>query len=79
MAFAKGDYVRLKIAPNTRMGTIENITTERGWVKYHFRQDQRLREVGPAFEAWILEDEMERCARPSDQHWAAINKAIEMG
>ena len=42
---AKGDYVRLKMAPATRMGTIENIKIERSKVRYQFRQDRRFREA----------------------------------
>jgi hypothetical protein len=76
---SKGDYVRLKIAPETRMGTIEDIKIERGRLVYHFRQDERFREAGPLFEAWIPDMELEPCARPSDQHVSAINKLIEMG
>jgi len=77
--FAKGDYVRLKIAPNSRMGTIEDIRVRRDWTECHFRQDPRFRDVGPIFEAWLPEVELEYCSRPSDQHVAAINKLIESG
>lgn len=34
----KGDYVRMLIAPNTRIGTIEGSKTEGGLVRYLFRQ-----------------------------------------
>jgi hypothetical protein len=79
--FAKGDYVRLKMAPQTRMGTIEASKAVRGRAQYHFRQDQRFREgvPGAVFEAWVPEGELEICARPSDQYVAAVNTAIKMG
>jgi hypothetical protein len=38
----KGDYVRLLIAPNTRIGTIEESKTEAGEVLYLFRQAQSM-------------------------------------
>jgi hypothetical protein len=47
------------MAPNTRLGAIEGIKTERGRADYHFRQDQRFREEGPLFEAWFFEDELD--------------------
>ena len=79
--FAKDDYVRIKMAPNTRLGTIEDTKVERGRTFYHFLQDPRFHEVspGPVFEAWILEDELEFCARPTDQQVEAINKLIRAG
>ena len=79
--FTNGDYVRVKMAPNHRMGTIDDIKTERGRVEYLFRQDQRFHEAvqGFVFEAWIPEGELERCTRPSDQQVDDINKLIKMG
>ena len=78
--FAKGDYVRLRMAPNTRMGTIEDSKVERGRTLYHFLQNQRFHEAdGVVYRGWHLEVELERCARPSNEHVDKINKAMAYG
>ena len=47
--FSKRDCVRIKMAPQTRMGTIEgSINKSNGRVEYHFVQDPRLQEAVPA-------------------------------
>ena len=79
MKFVKGDYVRMPIAPDTRMGTIEGHKIERGVTSYVFRQDPRLKEVGPAVEIWVSEDEVEACARPTDAYWNTVNELIKRG
>jgi hypothetical protein len=79
MKFEKGDYVRMLIAPETRMGTIEGHQIERGRTQYHFRQDARLKEVGPSVEIWVFEDEVEACARPTDAYWKRVNELIKRG
>lgn len=73
-----GQYVRHRMAPDTLMGTIEGVETQRGRVFYRFRQDPRLRAPISAFsrDASFLEDELELCARPSDEYWAIINRRI---
>ena len=74
---AKGQYVRHRMGPDTLMGTIEGMETQRGRVFYRFRQDPRLREP---ISAWrdlsFLEDELELCDRPSDEYWSNINRRI---
>jgi len=79
--FEKGQYVRLTIAPETRMGTIEGSEEQRGKLFYIFRQDPRLDDVVPGFkfEAFVLEDEMEPCDRPSDDYWKNINAKAKAG
>jgi len=74
----KGQYVRHRMAPDTLMGTIEGVEIQRGRVFYRFRQDPRLREPISAlvWDASFLEDELERCDRPSDEYWANINRRI---
>jgi hypothetical protein len=37
LCFIRGDYVRMKLSPNTRMGTVEDSKLERGHVEYLFR------------------------------------------
>ena len=76
---AKGDYVRLKMAPAIRMGTIENIKIERGKLRYQFRQDGRFREAlrGVIFETWVPESVLEPCEPPCDGYVRALNELIE--
>lgn len=75
---ATGQYVRHRMAPDTLMGTIEGVETQRGRVFYRFRQDPRLREPISASlrNASFLEDELELCDRPSDEYWADVNARI---
>ena len=75
---AKGDYVRMKMAPATRLGTIEDIKKERGQLRYHFRQDHRFLEAlpGVVFEAWVPEYVLESCAPPSDHYVNTLNRLI---
>jgi hypothetical protein len=76
---ARGDYVRLKMAPATRMGTIENIKIERGKLRYQFRQDRRFREAlpGVTFETWVPESVLEPSEPPCDDYVRALNKLIQ--
>jgi hypothetical protein len=79
MEFQVGDYVFLKIGL-MRMGTIEGRQTRAsGIVEYHFRLDPRFEEPGPPFEAWVPEEEIEYCTRPSDEQVRAINKMAKLG
>ena len=59
VAFEKGTYVRLRVAPQTRMGTIEGHRMRNGKIEYLFLQDPRLNETGPVFEVYFLEEELE--------------------
>src|SRR5208282_3577722 len=79
--FREGNYVRLKLAPKTRMGTIESIKEERGRVQYLFLQDSRLDEAvpGSVFDAYVSEDEIELCTKPSDEYWKAMNALAKRG
>jgi hypothetical protein len=76
---ATGQYVRHRMAPDTLMGTIEGVETQRGRVFYRFRQDPRLRAAASAllWERSFSEDELELCERPSDEYWVRINERIE--
>jgi hypothetical protein len=74
-----GQYVRHKMATRTRVGTVEGSEVRHGKLFYHFRQDQRLNEAVPGFEAYFSEEELEPCTRPSDEYWKLINELIEHG
>lgn len=56
------------------MGTIEDVQVVQGVTKYHFRQDSRLREPGVRFEAWIRENDLALCKRPTNEYWDQINR-----
>jgi hypothetical protein len=76
--YKKGDYVRMVIAPSTRMGTIVGVrTNERGMVEYTFRTDRRIGDPMP--DIFVFEDEIQLCETPSDSHVAAINALIKRG
>jgi hypothetical protein len=79
MKLVKGNYARVKMAANTRMGLIDGSKTERGITHYHFLQDERFKEVGPVYEAWIPEEELEACTRPPDEYWKQINELAKRG
>jgi hypothetical protein len=70
----KGDYVRLLIAPNTRIGTIEGSKTEAGRVLYLFRQDKRVLEEQQPADCYVLERELAVSQRPSDAEIDILNR-----
>lgn len=70
----KGDYVRLLIAPNTRIGTIEGSKTEDGRLLYLFRQDKRVREEKETADCYVLESELAVSQRPADAEIDIINR-----
>jgi hypothetical protein len=72
-----GKYVRMKIAPNTRMGTVQDAHLEHGHVEYLLQHDQRFDARLPSF--YIYEDDFEICERPSDQFVHTINQLIRYG
>jgi len=59
------------IAPNARMGTVEDSKLEQGRVLVLFRLDPRFSAKLPDF--YLLEDDLERCQRPSDAQVKTIN------
>ncbi len=69
-----GMYVRLKSAPATRMGRVSERTVESGRVKFMFHHDSRF--LDPTPDAFVFEDEIEECARPSNAQVKAINRGI---
>ena len=72
-----GLYVRLVIAPRTRMGTISQVSHESGKTKLLFHHDERFRDRLP--DLWLFEDEAEECLRPTDEEVKTIDKLIERG
>ena len=74
-----GDYVRMLIAPDTRMGTIEGSDLDaRGRQHYIFRQDPRSQGI-PISDSYLFEQEVEIWPRPGDEHVRAINQLIDAG
>jgi hypothetical protein len=67
-----GQYVRLIIAPNTRMGTVTDTQMERGRAQYLFHHDERFDDTLP--DSRVYEDEIESCERPADTEVDRINK-----
>jgi len=72
---ARGYIMRL--APNTRMGTITDAHLDHGQVEYLLHHDQRFDDKLPDF--YIYEDDFEICERPTDQHVGTINRLIRYG
>lgn len=71
----KGDYVRMKVAPNTRLGTIEGSRKEGKYVTYIFRSDPQYYDPLPDF--YVIEAEVELCKRPGDEYFRQINETIK--
>jgi hypothetical protein len=71
LSFHKGDYVRMIIAPNARMGTVEETKLEQGRVLVLFRLDPRFKAKLPDF--YVGEEDLEHCQRPSDAQVKTIN------
>jgi len=71
LSFHKGDYVRMKVAPNARMGTVEDSKLEQGEVLVLFRLDPRFSEKVPDF--YLREEDLQHCERPSDAQVKTIN------
>jgi hypothetical protein len=75
MSFHKGDYVRFRDAPGSRMGTLTSDADAKG--KFMFRHDPRFADNLP--DVGMFEDELELCARPTDEQVKALNAAIKRG
>ncbi len=72
-----GMYVRMKIAPNTRMGTISKGRVEAGKMRYLFHHDPRFLDTTP--DAEVFDDEVEECSRPSDAQVKLVNEMVQKG
>jgi hypothetical protein len=70
-------YVRLVLAPRTRIGVIIGTKQEHGRTQYLFHLDERFSDGLPDF--WVEEVDFEQCERPSDDYVATINALIKRG
>ena len=70
-------YVRLLVAPKTRIGTITRTKIEYGHTEYLFHQDERFAEKLEDF--WAVDGDFEPCERPTDAYVASINALIKRG
>jgi hypothetical protein len=75
MSFQKGDYVRFRDAPGSRMGTLTSDADAKG--KFMFRHDPRFADKLP--DVRVFEDEVELCERPTDEEVKATNAGIKRG
>ncbi len=66
-----GRYVRMVVAPNTRIGTIEAARFDRDHASFLFHQDPRIEFKLP--DVWIRDTEVEECGRPTEEEVAKIN------
>ena len=67
-----GQYVRMIVAPNTRIGTIKSARFNKDHVTLLFHQDPRL--VFRLPDVWLLGSEVEECKRPTDEQVERINQ-----
>ncbi len=70
-----GMYVRLKIAPNTRMGMISKGRVEAGKMRFFFHHDPRF--LDTTSDAEVFDDEVEECDCPSDAQVKLINEMVQ--
>ncbi len=66
-----GEYVRLLLAPRTRIGTIKDTKIEHDQTVYLFHQDERF--ADQLGDYWAEEGDFEPCERPTDEYVAEIN------
>jgi hypothetical protein len=71
--FNVGDYVRLIIAPQTRMGTIASAPNAKGMYLFH----HDLRFTDRLEDSFVYEDEIELCEPPTNEEVKAINALIK--
>lgn len=72
-----GAYVRLKDAPNTRMGTISGMKSEAGKLRFIFHHDPRFLNTIP--DVYVFDYDVEECERPTDAQVRWINDMIQRG
>ena len=76
MSLHEGSYVRLIVAPNTRMGTI-SMGIDEGMPCFVFHQDRRFGDTIP--DMYVFDYDIEECERPSDDQVALINALAKRG
>jgi len=67
-----GQYVRMVVAPHTRIGTITAARFDKDHTSFLFHQDPRLAFRFP--DIWLQSTEVEECRRPSDEQVERINE-----
>jgi hypothetical protein len=67
-----GQYVRMVVAPNTRIGTIKAARFDQGHISFLFHQDPRL--VFQLPDVWLQSSEVEKWRRPTDEEVERINE-----
>lgn len=72
-----GAYVRLKVAPNTRMGTISDMKSEAGKLRFIFHHDPRFMDA--IHDVYVFDYDIEECERPTDAQVRAVNEMIQRG
>jgi hypothetical protein len=65
-------YVRMVVAPHTRIGTIKAVRFDNDQVSFLFHQDPRLAFRFP--DIWLQSSEVEECMRPTDEQVERINQ-----
>jgi len=66
-----GQYFRMVVAPNIRIGIIKAVRFDRDHASFLFHQDPRIKFDLP--DLWMRDSELEECRRPTDQQVAMIN------
>jgi hypothetical protein len=72
MSFSKGDYVRMVIAPRTRLGRLVTDADDQG--RFMFKLDPRIGDDSPSP---VYGDEIEHCNRPSDSEMSAMKAMMK--
>ena len=67
-----GQYVRMVVAPKTRIGTVRAMRVDEDRVSILFHQDPRLAFALP--DMWLQRSEVEECVPPTDEQIRGINE-----
>jgi hypothetical protein len=67
-----GHYVRMVVAPHTRIGIVRAVRFDKNQVSFLFHQDPRLAFRLP--DIWLQSTEVEDCNRPTDEQVERINE-----
>jgi hypothetical protein len=66
-----GQYVRMVVAPHTRIGMVKAVRFDKDHVSLLFHQDPRLAFRLP--DIWLQSSEVEECKRLTDEEVEKIN------
>ena len=66
-----GEFVRMLVAPNTRIGTIQAVQFRKDHLHFLFHQDPRITIRLP--DIWLRDSEFEECKRPTEEEITRIN------